>query len=81
MPRIKPDPPSALRRSAYQSETPIPGPHQDPEGWKTLPPILINGTVFSHRSVQIKCTVSPALLLRPTFLLITLQLSIALPVR
>ncbi|KAF7977287.1 hypothetical protein HWV62_4249 [Athelia sp. TMB] len=58
MPRIKPDPPSALRRSAYQNETRIPGPHQDPEGWKTLPSILINGTVFSHRSVQIKCTLS-----------------------
>lgn len=58
MPRIKPDPPSELRQLAYENGEPIPNPFCDLAGWKTLAPVLINGTVFSHRPVQIKCTVS-----------------------
>jgi hypothetical protein len=58
IPRIKPDPPSTLRQIAYREGSPILGPDTDPDGWKTLNPAFIRGTVFNDRSITTKCTVS-----------------------
>ncbi|KZP19026.1 hypothetical protein FIBSPDRAFT_744509 [Athelia psychrophila] len=57
-PRIKPDPPSLLRQLAYTNDSLIPGPSQDPAGWKTLEPKIITGTLFGVRRVEISCTLS-----------------------
>jgi len=60
VPCIKPEPPSALRQLAYQEGSPILGPDIDPDGWKTLKPTFINGTIFRDRSIDAKCTLSLA---------------------
>ncbi|KZP29748.1 hypothetical protein FIBSPDRAFT_926890 [Athelia psychrophila] len=60
MPRLKPETPSPLRSLAYRDGTAIPGPDQDPEGWITLPSVLVKGSIFSTRDIQIKATLSLA---------------------
>ncbi|KAF8623717.1 hypothetical protein AX17_007414 [Amanita inopinata Kibby_2008] len=44
IPNTRPEPPSVLRRLAYQHGTPLPGPSSDPEGWKTLRSVAARGT-------------------------------------
>ncbi|KAJ6629497.1 hypothetical protein B0H10DRAFT_1868027 [Mycena sp. CBHHK59/15] len=56
----QPDPPSPLRKLAYQENSPLLGPESDPEGWHTLEPFSIDGVVFSARYVSVKCTFSLA---------------------
>lgn len=57
VPAIRPDPPSRLRQLAYRQNAPIPGPDMDPEGWYTLRPATVMGTVFGARPVKIECHV------------------------
>ena len=52
-----PDPPSTLRRLAYQEGSQLIGPDGDPQGWKILTPIKVKGTLFSVKSVEVECTV------------------------
>ncbi|KAJ6584358.1 hypothetical protein B0H19DRAFT_1318205 [Mycena capillaripes] len=58
VPALRPDPPSPLRQLAYQENTPIPGPITDAEGWHTFPTIMIKGTVFNNRAVEVQCAFS-----------------------
>ncbi|KAJ7227394.1 hypothetical protein GGX14DRAFT_103947 [Mycena pura] len=60
VPAIRPDPPSRLRQLAYRQNAPIPGPDMDPEGWYTLRPATVMGTVFGARPVKIECHLSLA---------------------
>ncbi|KZS92448.1 hypothetical protein SISNIDRAFT_455645 [Sistotremastrum niveocremeum HHB9708] len=53
---IRAEPPSALRQLAYMERSPLLGPEADPEGWISLPPATISGTVFSSRTVEVKYT-------------------------
>jgi len=52
--------PSLLRQLAYQEGTPLPGPSCDPDGWKTLQPLIARGTMFKSRQVEVRCTLSLA---------------------
>ncbi|KJA16442.1 hypothetical protein HYPSUDRAFT_147727 [Hypholoma sublateritium FD-334 SS-4] len=56
----RPDAPSLLRQIAYQQFLPVPGPLSDPEGWKTLRPVAVRGTMFSVHRVEAKATLSLA---------------------
>jgi len=58
IPNIQPGPPSLLRQLAYQENSDLLGPDADPEGWHTLEPVRIRGTIFNERSVDAKCIVS-----------------------
>lgn len=57
-PRMRPPAPSLLRRLAYQENSPLPGPDNDPDGWEILPPIPIRGKAFGVRVIEAMCTVS-----------------------
>jgi len=57
LPKTFPDPPSALRRLAYEEGNQLIGPDGDPEGWKILAPIKVKGTIFSVKQVEVECTV------------------------
>lgn len=41
------------RQISYQEGTPLVGPEDDPEGWKTLNPVDVIGMVFSSRHVSL----------------------------
>ena len=61
-PIIRPDPPSLSRQLAYQENTPLLGPDDDPEGWHNFPPIEVHGRIFRSRYVTTIMTVSSALM-------------------
>lgn len=54
----KPSPFSTLRQLAYESNTTIPGPDVDPQGWKTFQPTVMRGCIFKNRDTEVLCTVS-----------------------
>ncbi|KAJ7512871.1 hypothetical protein B0H11DRAFT_1947754 [Mycena galericulata] len=58
VPALRPDPPSPLRQLAYQENAPIPGPEIDQDGWHTCPPVILKGTVFNDRKVEVQCVLS-----------------------
>jgi hypothetical protein len=58
VPSSRPELPSVLRQLAYQQNTPLPGPHYDPQGWKTLRPVPARGVMYKSRQVEVQCTVS-----------------------
>ncbi|RDB25885.1 hypothetical protein Hypma_006734 [Hypsizygus marmoreus] len=60
IPVTRPGPASPLRQLAYQENTPLWGPDEDPEGWHTLPSADIRGRIFGRRPVDGKCTLSLA---------------------
>lgn len=47
-----PDPFSEARQAAYRYNRRIPGPDEDPNGWVSLEPIEVRGTVFSARTID-----------------------------
>lgn len=57
-PIVRPEAPSILRQIAYLENTALLGPEEDPEGWTTLMPIKIRGTIFHARELDVTCTVS-----------------------
>ena len=59
LPIIRPGPPSMARQLAYLQNTPLPGPDDDPDGWHSLDPLHVRGSVFSTREVTARCTVRP----------------------
>lgn len=58
VPSTRPDPLPMLKQLAYQQFLPLPGPLSDPEGWKTLRPVLLRGVTFRSRQADARCTVS-----------------------
>jgi hypothetical protein len=58
VPRTKPEQPTLLRQIAYRELSPLPGPESDPEGWKTLRPVVSRGLLLPNHPVNIQCTVS-----------------------
>ncbi|KAJ3546757.1 hypothetical protein NM688_g5478 [Phlebia brevispora] len=60
VPRIKPEAPSPAIQLAYQERCPLIGPSDDQEGWHTLDPIIVSGTLFNARNCGIVCTLSLA---------------------
>ncbi|KDQ56976.1 hypothetical protein JAAARDRAFT_35575 [Jaapia argillacea MUCL 33604] len=53
-------PPSPIRQIAYQENTALVGPEDDPAGWTTLAPLHLQGSIFNTRPLQASCTVSIA---------------------
>lgn len=63
MPVIAPGPFSVARTLAYQERVPLLELDADPDGWLTLPTVVISGTIFSTRPIELRCTVSLSLVL------------------
>ncbi|TRM64338.1 hypothetical protein BD626DRAFT_491497 [Schizophyllum amplum] len=59
-PSSRPLPPSIYRQIAYQQGTHIPSPLADPEGWHTRRDVLVRGTLFCARQVELTCQLSLA---------------------
>ncbi|KAL1738217.1 hypothetical protein HDZ31DRAFT_7623, partial [Schizophyllum fasciatum] len=60
VPSLRPQPPSIFRQIAYQQGTQIPPPSADPEGWHTRKHVLVRGTLFRARQVELSCQLSLA---------------------
>ncbi|KAK1219394.1 hypothetical protein PQX77_017919 [Marasmius sp. AFHP31] len=60
IPATRPSPPSNLRQLSYQELNPLFGPESDPDGWTTLPPVEIHGTLFNTRQTEVICHLSLA---------------------
>ncbi|KAJ7645038.1 hypothetical protein DFH06DRAFT_1425682 [Mycena polygramma] len=56
---VQPGPASALRRLAYQENSPLLGPDADPEGWTTQS-LSVKGQMFASRELEATCTFSLA---------------------
>ena len=73
-PEIIPGPASALRQNAYLEGTLLPGPGRDPDGWFTLPSVVVSGKLqVAHSPIDVQCTVrsgciSPFVSRVPTYL-------------
>ncbi|TFK22449.1 hypothetical protein FA15DRAFT_559352, partial [Coprinopsis marcescibilis] len=59
-PSFEPPPTPIARQSAYREGAMVPSPMVDPEGWSTLPSIMISGTLMEQRTVSVQCTLSLA---------------------
>ncbi|KAI0634594.1 hypothetical protein C8Q77DRAFT_768334 [Trametes polyzona] len=59
-PLIRPEAPSLARQIAYLESSPLIGPDGDPDGWKCLAPLRVDGSVFSTRTVEATCTLALA---------------------
>ena len=53
IPLIRPDPASEKHQLAYYQGPPIPGPGNDPDGWKILDPFIMSGSILNHRQVEV----------------------------
>ena len=58
VPLARPCAPTILRQLAYQQNSPIVGPSNDPDGWKTLETVIVDGMLFRSIRVSARCTVS-----------------------
>ncbi|KAF8968090.1 hypothetical protein BDZ97DRAFT_1916317 [Flammula alnicola] len=56
IPTARPPPFLDLRRLAYQEGVPLVGPTVDLEGWHRIDPVMLNGTIFNNRAVNVGCT-------------------------
>lgn len=59
VPALRPAAPSLLRQLAYQQNTALLGPGSDPDGWHTLPTVVVKGRLGGKRDVTAQCTVCP----------------------
>ncbi len=59
IPLARPSPPTILRQLAYQEDHPLVGPDGDPDGWKALELVKIEGFLFKTVRVQATCDVRP----------------------
>lgn len=57
MPLARPCAPTIMRQLAYLQNAPVVGPEDDPDGWKTLEPIAVEGTVFKTLKTSASCRV------------------------
>lgn len=78
--KTKPGSPSPARALAYSEGSPLPGPSADPDGWHTLPPSKVLGTV-NRKSVDVTYTVSRQSHQLAESILTSSKLSLAKPVR
>ena len=53
VPLIQAGAPSVARQLAYAEHQPLLGPDDDPNGWQTLEPVTVRGTVFGNREVAV----------------------------
>jgi hypothetical protein len=58
LPRSQAKPPSELRQLAYAEGGPLAGPHADPSGWKVFPDVVVKGTLFEKKEVEVSYSVS-----------------------
>ncbi|RDB20162.1 hypothetical protein Hypma_012959 [Hypsizygus marmoreus] len=59
IPKIVPEAPSPLRQLAYHEASPLLGPSADPEGWLTLPTVVVHGSP-SDGPAKTECKLSIA---------------------
>lgn len=45
---------SIQRQLSYRDNAPLIGPLNDPDGWETLDPVIVEGTLFRRRTVQMQ---------------------------
>ncbi|KZS92454.1 hypothetical protein SISNIDRAFT_510742 [Sistotremastrum niveocremeum HHB9708] len=57
-PRRRPPPPSDLQRASYIDGGQMVGPDADPAGWKVLPPVKIQGTLFDTKQVEVEVSLA-----------------------
>ena len=57
-PSIIPASASVDGQLAYIEGTLLPGPTVDPEGWQTLPKVMVYGELLGRRKVEVGCTLS-----------------------
>ncbi|OJT03374.1 hypothetical protein TRAPUB_6043 [Trametes pubescens] len=57
IPLARPSPPTILRQLAYQEDHPLVGPDGDPDGWKALELVKIEGFLFKTVRVQATCDI------------------------
>ncbi|CAK5268373.1 unnamed protein product [Mycena citricolor] len=60
IPNLRPDPPSLLRRLAYQENSVLAGPDVDPEGWSVTGPAVVRGLMFRSHPVAVNCILALA---------------------
>jgi len=59
-PSIIPPLASVARQQAYIQGSPLPGPAADPDGWQTLPKVMVYGKLPRQPNVEVECTLSLA---------------------
>ena len=59
-PSIIPPLASVARQKAYVQGSPLPGPAADPDGWQTLPKVMVYGKLPGRPEVEVECTLSLA---------------------
>ncbi|KZT01403.1 uncharacterized protein LAESUDRAFT_731262 [Laetiporus sulphureus 93-53] len=60
LPLWRADPHSQMRQPTYSELASLPGPDDDLEGWKVLNTVLLTGTLFDTRQVELQCTLAIA---------------------
>lgn len=45
---------SIQRQLSYRDNAPLIGPLNDPDGWETLDSVIVEGTLFGRRTVQVQ---------------------------
>ncbi|PCH42080.1 hypothetical protein WOLCODRAFT_54320, partial [Wolfiporia cocos MD-104 SS10] len=60
LPTWRAEPPSLLRQVAYREGTPLIGPDHDSEGWEMPAPVVIIGSLFSTRQIELRCSLAVA---------------------
>ncbi|KAH9945423.1 uncharacterized protein BXZ73DRAFT_38262 [Epithele typhae] len=58
VPLARPGPASILQQLAYQQNVPLVGPSGDPDAWRTLDPVTLEGTLFKTIAVSACFTLS-----------------------
>ena len=61
---------SVARQQAYIQGSPLPGPAEDPDGWQTLPKVMVYGKLPRRPEVEVECTLSfakPVIIIVSTF--------------
>lgn len=58
VPMSRPVVPTVLRQLAYQENMIVADPGADPDGWKSLEPVVVNGSLFKTVPVTATCRVS-----------------------
>jgi len=57
IPVKQPPPASILRQRAYRNWSPLVGVEGDPDGWHTAELVVMKGSLFGARHVEVRCTV------------------------
>jgi len=60
VPVTRPELPSPMLQKAYKENLPLVGPEGDPDGWHTLPPLVIQGKLFDSHSAEVTLSLALA---------------------